>query len=260
MRLFHFLKKKQKPQLSSSLLGSVLLKETGTIPIDTIVAELQDKWKLDVTVHDREECSPILIIDGYLIVIAVFPYIIPGNEVQIAAYYNYLWPEALSELDSYKGHILLLLMNQKSDPVKENLLYAKIAAAILNATVSIGIYIGSRSLLVRKDFYLKNLGDATTPDLPLLNLIYFGKRTENGTNSMYTLGFRDFGKEELEIINSTSSLDVLSGILYGLSNSILVYNLHLKEETTIAINRIQTVNIALSDGVYIMGKTLKVSF
>ena len=77
---------------------------------------------------------------------------IPTDEAIIAAEYNLFWENGAEKVKKHKGHIILSIMNAGQNPVKENMLFSKVASAVLNNSKSIGIYMGSRSLAIEKEF------------------------------------------------------------------------------------------------------------
>ena len=263
MGLFSFFKKEKKTESinnSTSILGMILLEENDTFKVDEFIKELENKWKLKIKSKETGNEATVLEIDDYNTAVAVIPAKIPNEEVEKAAEYNYFWKNAVTETEKHKGHIILSIMNAGKNPIKENLLYSKLASAVMNNSKSMGIYIGGRSLVLKKDFYQDNVENMTEQDLPLHNWIYFGLRNENGKNSIYTYGLADFGKKEMEIINSKNSLQELNEMMFNLSHYVLAYNVNLKNGETIGLSEEQKLKITESQGKYLEGKTLKIDF
>ena len=262
MTFFNYPKidKRAKEGANSVLLGMVLLEEPGSIDIGRVVNELTDKWNLKVSDSEISNEASILIINGYRIAIADMQMPIPGDEITEAAAYNYLWENGNEEAGNHKGHIIVSIMNGGKDPVKENLLYSRIAASVLNNSKSIGIYIGGRTLLLKKEFYLANVEMMSEKDLPLYNWIYFGLRQENGKQSIYTYGLADFNKSEMEIVNSKHSLEELNEIMYDLTHYVIAYDVVLRDGETVGFSEEQKLKVSKSKGKYLEGETLKIEY
>jgi len=260
MGFFSFLKTEKKTKSTSTMLGMILLKESNSIEIEKVVKELKEKWKLKIGDAETDNETSILEIDGYRIAIAHMPVAIPGDEVKSAAEYNYFWKNGAKEASKHKGHIILSILNAGKDLVRENLLFTKIASAILNNSNSLGIYIGGRTLVLKKDFYLANVEIMSEQDLPLYNWIYFGLRKENGKQSVYTYGLSDFGKKEMEIINSDNSLEELNEMMLNLTHYVIASDVVLKDGETIGISAEQKLKITESKGKFIDGITLKIKY
>jgi hypothetical protein len=259
MGLFSF-KSKRNSASTKPILGMILLEEANSMQIDNVILDLRNKWDLSVGDKESDNGTSILVIDNYRIAIANMPIPIPGDEIKSTAEYNYYWQNGTKEATKHKGHVILSIMDAGKNPVKENILFNKVAASILHNSKSLGIYIGGRTLLLKKDFYLANTEMMTDQDLPLFNWIYFGLRQENGKQSIYTYGLADFDKPEMEIINSNQSLDALREIMFNMTHYVIASDVTLKDGETIGISATQKLEISYSQGKYLDGKTLKIKY
>ncbi|MFI1770255.1 DUF4261 domain-containing protein [Thalassobellus citreus] len=262
MGLFSFLKKEKKtePNTNSAILGMVLLEDPNSFDLNGTVNELKTKWKLKVNDNDADDKAAVLVIGEYNVAIANIPAAIPGGEVKRTAEYNYFWENGIEETSKHKGHIVLSIMNAGKNPVRENLLYSKIASAVMNNSKAIGIYIGARTLVLKKDFYQANVEMMSEEDLPLYNWIYFGLRKEDGKQSVYTYGLVDFGKMEMEIVESENSIEELNEMMFNLAHYVIAFNVTLKDGETIGISAEQKLKISESKGKFLEGKTLKIEY
>ena len=263
MGLFSFFKKEDKADVnpvSKSILGMVLLEENNSFNIKDFTEELQNKWSLKIDNIETSDETSVLVIQGYNIAIAVIPNKIPNNEVEQTAEYNYFWQNGVNETSKHKGHIIVSIMNAGKDPIQENILYSKLVSSALNNSNSNGVYIGGRTLVLSKEFYQSNVESMSEQELPIYNWIYIGIRSENGRNSVYTYGLKDFGKKEMEIINSKSSIEDISEMMYNLSHYVLAYNVNLKSGETIGLSAEQKIKITESKGKFLNEKTLKIEY
>lgn len=263
MGIFSFLKKTDNTETSNKndiILGMVLLEKANSMKIKSVVDELRTKWKLDVNDKESGNEASVLTIDKYQVAIGNMPVAIPGNEIEEAAEYNYYWENGKSEATSHKGHIIVSILNGGKNSIKKNILFNKVVSSILNNSKSIGVYIGGRTLLLSKEFYQYNIDSISETNLPINNLVYFGVRKENNKNSVYTYGLIDFGKREMEILESPHSTEELIELLYNLTSYVLESNVSLKDGETIGMSADQKLKIRKSKGKYIEGETLKIDF
>jgi hypothetical protein len=262
MGLFSFFKKDKSTEANpnSTILGMILLKKANSLNMEGVLDELQKKWEIDIQNTDSDDETAIINIDGYKVAIGNISAPIPTDEVKTAAAYNYFWTDAVEQTSKHEGHIILSIMNSGRNPIQENILFSKVAAAVMNNSKSIGIYIGSRTLVLSKDFYLTNLEMMTEDSLPLYLWVYFGLRSENGRHSVYTYGLTDFGKKEMEIVESVKDLEELSEIMYNMSHYVIAYNVTLKDGETIGMSAEQKLQITESEGKFLEGKTLKIKY
>lgn len=262
MGLFSFLKKEKNIERnkSSVILGMVLLEEPNSFDLKGTINELRNKWKLKVNDKDADDEAAILVIGDYNIAIATMQIAIPENEVETAAEYNYFWENGAEESAKHKGHIILSIMNAGKNPVKENLLYSKLASAVMNNSKSLGIYIGGRTLVLKKEFYQANVELMTEEELPLYNWIYFGLRQEKGKQSIYTYGLADFDKKEMEIVDSEKSLEELNEVMFNLTHYVIASDIKLNDGETIGFTADQKLKISESKGKFLQGTTLKIKY
>jgi len=100
----------------------------------------------------------------------------------------------------------------------------------------------------------------TDDSLPLMNWIYIGLRDENDRNSGYTFGLKEFGFDEMEILNSKNSKEEIHEMLFNLSHYVILSNVTLKDGETIGLTEDQKIKLTKSKGVQLEGTTLKVSY
>jgi len=262
MGIFSIKKKESKSEQKSGsiILGMILLEESNSLKIKNVVKELREKWKLKMDDKETGDEASVLEIEGYKVALGNMDIPIPGDEIKTTAEYNYFWKNGVEEATKHKGHIILSILNAGINPVKENLLFSKVASSILNNSKAIGVYIGGRTLLLKKDFYQYNVDGMSEDNLPLYIWIYFGMRNENGEQSIYTYGLSDFNKKEMEIINSTHPHNELSEMMFSLVHYVIASNVTLKNGETIGMSEEQKLTITESKGKYLDGNTLKIEY
>ena len=260
--LFSFIKREPKVEANkhSMILGMVLLEDPNSFSVSQVVTDLRNRWQLKVDDTESGDEASVLVIDGYKVAIGNMPVPIPGDEIRQTAQYNYLWPDGEQEAVKHKAHLIVSLMSAGKDPIAENLLFNKVISSILNQSKSLGVYVGGRSLLLSKAFYLANTETMSREDLPLYNWVYFGLRSENGKQSVYTYGLADFNKKEMEIIDSPHSLEELSGMMFNMAHYVIAHDVTLQHGETIGISAEQKLKITESKGKYLEGNTLKIKY
>lgn len=247
-------------QSDQPLIGMVLLGPPGTLNSRGVVEELRQTWQLEIDATEAGDTVSVLNVEGYTLAAGLIPQPIPGDEVQETAAYSYLWPEAGTEAVAHTGHVIVTLMNAGRDPVKENLLFTKLVAAVMKNSSAIGFYMGMRTLLIKKDFYLANTEEIDDQSLPLFNWLYFGLREDQGKRSVYTYGMADFGKSEMEIVDSKRTMSDLSEMLFNVSHYVIASDVTLNTGETVGSTADQKLNIERSKGKYLPGETLKIKY
>jgi hypothetical protein len=259
---FHSLQAFQEAKAEASpLLGMVLTEEKNSFDLLGTIDELGTQWKLDVkSEEDSDNQAAVLLIDNYRIVLSEIPVAIPGSEVEKAAQFNYLWENAAEESAQHQGHIIVSITNPGEDPIAENLLFSKVVMSVMNNSSAIGMYMGQRTLVLRKDLYEYFTASMSTQELPLYLWLYFGLRELDGKRSIYTYGLSEFGKQEMEILDSDRSFEELSSLMYDMAHYVLAFDVELKTGETIGGTAQQKLPITESPGRFVKGNTLKIAY
>ena len=144
-------------------------------------------------------------------------------------------------------------MSDNLSPVETYSLLTKVNASILKTSQSaIGIYQGSTTLLLPKDLYL-DLTDLLKEEmLPLQLWIYMGIINQGDKTSIYTYGLKEFGKTEIEIIESSMDSDDLYYFLLSTAKK-----LKSGERNVEKLNLSEKIKITESKAVYLEGNSLK---
>ncbi|MEO1517532.1 MAG: DUF4261 domain-containing protein [Bacteroidota bacterium] len=243
-----------------TLLGIVLLKQNQSLNTEAMISDLTDKWQLSIDSQKVENGAAVLQIEGYQIAIGEVAAPVPADDIQSVAKISYFWENATEEASQHEGHVILSILNAGKNPILENRLFNKLAAAVLENSQSLGVYLGGRSLLLKKEFYLSNTENMSDTNLPTYNWIYCGLRRENGKQSVYTYGMTDFGKMEMEMIHSDRKLSDLTAMMYNIVHYVLYYDVSLKDGETIGMSDDQKLTITESKGEFLEGQSLKIGY
>lgn len=262
MGIWRFLNREKKIENSAAsiILGIVLLKDNMGASLDETISMITNELDINKIARETGEGTAVLHIENYQVLLALIHDSIPGDEVKRVAEYNYYWPNGVEEATEHRGHIIVSIINAGKSPIEENLLFDKIICAILKTSESLGLYMAGRTLLLERVFYLNNANETSEDRLPLYNWIYFGLRKEGMKHSIYTYGLSDFGKKEMEIVNSDHTFEELNSLMYNLVHYVLTADVHLKSGETVGMTADQKLFITESKGKFIQGSTLKISY
>lgn len=244
----------------SSMLGMILLNESNSLDMKNLILDYESIWKLKIVSKEIGEEATLLEIDGYKILIAILSIPIPGDEIEFAADYNYLFENGKQITSNHKGHVILSIVNSGQDPLKENILFSKLTSGILENSNSSCFYMGSRTLLIEKRFYVMNTKSMLEGELPIFNWIYFGLRQNKGKQSVYTYGLKEFGKKEMEIIKSKKSLQEISELMYNITNYVIADDVTFESGETLGLTADQKIKIKESKGEFLAERTFKIDF
>ena len=96
--------------------------------------------------------------------------------------------------------------------------------------------------------------------LPLYLWIYFGLRRTKDGNSGYTYGLKEFNKTELEILNSSRSLQEIRNFLFDIAHYILEHDVIFREGQTCGASEDERVPISFSKGEFVKGDSFKLAY
>ena len=240
------------------VLSMPLFKGEEGYSLDAIVDDLKNYWKLDVKDVDGNDEVATFSIDGELVALAFMPAPVPSEELESLCQFSYMWDKAETEVMEHTHHAILSVMSGDASTVDKYSLLTKINASLLRTCKNaIGVYQGSATLLVPKAVYI-DFADMLNEDMPIQLWIYIGLVQENGKTSMYSYGLEEFGKREMEIINSDMDVNYLFDFLSNILYYIIDQDVTLLDGETIGMSEEQKLTIRESKAVYLEGDSLKI--
>ncbi|TDQ68241.1 uncharacterized protein DUF4261 [Methanimicrococcus blatticola] len=243
--------------------GFVLLNSYDFDP-NQIKANLKNDWNILVREDSGEnpdvsdESTMVFEVDGMTAAITLIDMPVPNGEAEYYAKTNYMWPEAPDVTKTHVAHLLLAIIDRNQPPIEAATLYTKIASSCLKLENAIGIY--TSETVFQPEFYIDVADLINEGDLPILNWIYFGIYTSEKGTGGYTYGLRMFGKEEIEIINSTATPETIHDLLIDVVYYVLSNDITLEDGETIGFTEYQKLKVKKSKGVALDGYTLKIEY
>ena len=189
----------------------------------------------------------------------MMPAPIPDGEAEANAQNNYLWPEAVETAQAHKAHIMVAVVGKEDNVLELGKLYVKILAACCRQKYATGIYASGVVFDLR--FY-EGLADRMNADeLPIFNWIWFGLYQSEDGLCGYTNGLEQFGKDEIEVLDTNADPEELRDFLVSLASYVLEYDVELHDGETIGFSEEDKRAITRSEGVALPGQmTLKIAY
>ncbi len=159
----------------------------------------------------------MLDVQGAMVTISMISEPIPDGEAEAAAVFA-LWDGAKEAAEHHKAHLMIAVLPDTLSAMEAGRLYCQILSTALDATQVLAVYT-SGTVLEPKQFQQQTL--QSTDGMPLENLIFVGTYTCDGGNCGYTVGMDAFGKDELELLDSTESVERIAYILRECAKQIL---------------------------------------
>ena len=257
-------KKKQKAQAekSGSFVGFVLLDDIA-LDLDALVKNLQEDWGITIAADDIDDKEKrfVSMQDGMMLAVSLMPAPVPNDEAIQNAKTNWLWPEAVSVAEAHKAHIMVAVMGMGQDSLHTASMYVKVCASCLALSNATGM--NTLGSVLEPELYIETAKmHIANNALPIMNLVFFGLYSNNGgeTGCGYTYGMDLFGKQNIEIIDSTHTPAEIHDFMVNIAGYVIESDVTLKNGETLGYSAEQKLPITESAGVAIDvdGLTLKI--
>lgn len=252
-----FKKKEEEPKNNSVLLSMPLFNNEDSYDLNEIILDLREFWGLEVTDISGDNETATFNINGQLVAVAQMPAPIPAEEIEETASYTYLWNNVLEECINHTTHALVSMLSGEMDNVERHIIFTKLNASILRTSNAIGIYQGMQTLLLPKALYIDFANLLFEDILPIQLWVYIGLVDEENSNSAYTYGLKEFGKTEIEIIESEMQRSDLYDFIIAIASYIIESDVTLNNGETIGFTADQKIQITESKGKFLEGNSLK---
>jgi len=260
MGLFNFFKKESEPpvkQTDNILLAMPIFNNGANYDLLKLIENLITQWGFDITEVGGDNDAAGFKANGVEVALASIQMQIPEDDIEWAAQYAYNWPNAIEDLKGHTGHAIVTVWGGVGSPMGRHLVLSKVLCSILTSSNAVAIYHGTQSLLIPKNQYLQYNDLLAANKAPVNLWVYIGLRNSAAGNSAYTYGLKEFGKQELEVIDSAVDLEDLYEFLGNISAYILNNDVTLQSGETVGHTADEKVSITASKGKFVEGETLK---
>lgn len=231
-----------------------------TFILDNFRKDYDARYDEKIKEPSGDSSSAVFSVDGEMIAIAHMPVPIPFGDIQDIARYAYNWKTVLEDTNNHKSHLIVSVIRGSQDQIKRFKIFTQIVCSLLRTTNSVGVYEGNQSLLIPKDDYLDQADLMSDEDLPLNLWIYFGLRRTDTGNSGYTYGLKELNKPEMEVLNSSKSLEDIRDFLFNIAHYVLAYDVTFQDGETCGVSEEERVVISFSKGQFVEGETFKLAY
>jgi len=259
MGLFDRFRKKNIPiiQENGLLLAMPMFNNAETFNHSKLINYLKDHWNTIPSNIEGNDVTLSFTLEGETLVLGTLDVQIPWNDIEMAAEYAYNWPTATEDLKNHNSHVIVTMMTSNGSQLERYTTFSKVLASLIATSNCIGIYQGSQTLLIPATQYLKSAELLKETNCAIDLWIYIGLRKTEAGNNAYTYGLADFGKLEMEFINSNLSFEELYDFLINICAYLISSNITLKNSETLGYTANQKVKITQSKGLFTEGQTLK---
>lgn len=239
----------------------VLLNDKTAPDPKQILSALRSDWKLKPDSISISDKTLVFSIPGATVMLAYLDYPVAAPEVQAAASIAWLWNNAGPEVARHQSQVVISIVGSSNRSLDLYKTFTKVAAATLDKTNSSGVFLNSQYLLSSKPFFAgaaRNMMQEQS--LPVYCWVYFGMLQQNNLNSGYTFGMGEFGFPDMEIVNSTHTVQEVHAALYDATQKIILYNLQLTDGQQVATEEDIKIPVKKMPGEMLEGEVLRLQY
>lgn len=253
-------KKKKSANENRLILGMIMLSGNKTFQLHQLISDYTTHYEITPEDITGDSNTASFDVDGEIVGIGHMPVPVPSGDIASTAELAYNWETAVKDLEAHKSHLIVSVMGNGPDQINPYKIFTRVICSLLRTTPSIGVFMGKQTLLIPKNKYLEEAAMMCDEWLPLNLWIYFGLRISNGGQSGYTYGLQEFGKNEMEIIDSSQSIGDIRAFLFNMAHYVLDYDVTFKDGQTCGMSAEEKIKIRFSKGKLVEGQTFKLAY
>ncbi|MDO3409420.1 DUF4261 domain-containing protein [Saccharibacillus sp. CPCC 101409] len=217
---------------------------------------LREQGLSESTEGGLHEGGIVLHHRGMTAVCAYNPSPIPDGEVEQNCKYNSLWPDAQAAVEGYAAQIEVSLRNVSDGLAGHKFLTGIVAALLTDTPNALAVY--SAPMVVSRAAYLASTEMLEEGLLPINLWVFVGLYDTPSGCCAYTHGMRDFGSDELELLNTQRPSGEAFEMMFSVAAYAIERNLVFQGGEEIAFKDEQSLTLTRSAGTALEGTTLKV--
>lgn len=237
-----------------TLSGHVLL-STDTFDWDVFKLQFFDDWQVEVA-EDPVEDNLIFQLGEITVTLSLVKKPVP--EAAETAENNYLWINAADAIREHKAHVALGIIGA-DNPLQRHILFTMAAASIMHQENAIGLY--QYPVTRKASDYIEAAISLKQDNFPVTIWVFAGfYKGALGKICCYTYGLEQFGKEEVEILDSDADMVMIYQFIYQVISYLIAQNGTLNEGEAIGFSKERSYDVTRSPGAALEGTTVKIKF
>ncbi len=228
--------------------------------------DLGKEWGIHYPLPEEDESTylsedkAVLAFDvgKMTVAISLIPMPVQEKEMKDAAANNWMWKGAADAVNVHKAYLLVGVVSPDKDALEVAGLFTKVTATLLKQRNILGIY--TSDTVFEGESYRKEAEELKAGKLPVADWVFVGIQQSENTVSAYTSGMYLFGKNEMEILNSSRTKEEIYEMLHQLTKYILENDVVLREGDVICLSEEHEFQVEWSQGVFTEGLSVKISY
>lgn len=251
-----------------NVFSGICLLSTREFELNHILLNLRQNFGIrvnaDMDEYEENENGVVFSLDGLDCFINFVDSKILDEEIGLKASFNYMFEDAVTKCLSHTSYITVGVIGGENR-VQSALLFTKLATACLMQYNAIALY--TTYNVIEADYFIQEAMYIKDDFLPIENWIYIGFiQNEDDTVSGYTIGMKNFFKDEMEILYSNEDTQTIRNRLLNIAYFVIDTDTELSDEETLTLdeftnqgNKVKIeLKIKYDEAVNGTGKTLKI--
>lgn len=180
---------------------------------------------------------------------------IPEQEVERNAQYSIFGRTIIEELGRHNSQIIISVLDERRKKTTKELLI-KLAAGCMQLEGAIAIYHNPN--VIPKDVYLGEAEQLNAERVPILLWVFIALYQGESGVSAYTVGLADFGKYEIEVLNSKQQASEILEFLFDITDYYVNQDVVFQDGETLGRTADEKFQLELSAGVAVEVESLKI--
>lgn len=239
--------------------ASIVLLGGDAWDVDAFRDDLKKEWDIAVPISAEDDAGTLAWdMDDMLATVSFMPGPVPEEEAERGAATNSMWSGAVENAKRHRAHLLVGVLRQGQPKTVAASLLVKLCDACLLQADALGVY--TAGTVFEPGFYRDGARVMREGELPFLNWVHFGLVESGKGVHGYTYGLESFGRDELEILDSTADPREVRDLLFTVAAYVISQNVVLRDGETLGYTDAQRFAVTRSGGVNLGGRTIKIAF
>ncbi len=238
-------------------IGSILL-EDADIDFDALCNTVITAFRGAEENYKHGDSTLVFEIESNMITVSLMDAPVPNGEAEFYAEGNFLWKEAVEVAKRHRAHIIVAVVNGDGNSIEAACFFTDVMNLCSTETNALGIY--TTGTVYQPEFYHEWAKKLRTNEMPIPLWVYLGLiQDENGVSG-YTYGLTEFGRLEIELIDSSHSLQEIYDFLYNVCDWLLTEGMYFRDGETLSFTSDDRLTITKSKAIYVDGDSFKINF
>ena len=236
-----------------TMIAMVVLPSTEIGLSEAIVEAFRRRLGATEAVEDLALVSGILIFKmgtiGAMVAKMGFP--VPWDDLEGPSRTSWWWENADHDLRSHVDHIVVSITDDGSDKLDTALQLTHLVAAVLETTPAIGVYWGSGTLVMQKDWFL-DLAREASREAPPIMLWVDARVVPNRDDSwtVFTTGLEAFGLMEIESENARGEAKEIWALVQDIGAYLLAQGPVIKDGDTVGPDETNKIRVRFARSIF----------